>query len=115
MNTPSPERTDRKAALQAAAFTKPPLSVYDYAVLGFSNRFVWKCPTKHILAFYNAHISAPHLDIGVGTGYFLDKCTFPTPDPDVTLVDLSPHSLDLAAKRIARYHPKTCIANVLEP
>ena len=114
MNTPSSQKTDRTAA-QVAAFTKPPLSVYDYTVLGFSNRFVWKCPTKHILEFYNTHVSANHLDIGVGTGYFLDKCTFPSHDPEITLVDLSPDSLEIAAKRIARYHPKVYIADVLEP
>lgn len=114
MNTPSSKKTDRNAAVQAAAFTKPPLSVYDYTVLGFSNRFVWKCPTKHILEFYNTHVSVSHLDIGVGTGYFLDKCTFPTRNPDITLVDLSSDSLEIAAKRIARYHPKTYIADILE-
>ena len=113
MNAPPPRNTDRDA-VQAAAFTKPPLYVYDYTVLGFSNRFVWKCPTKHILEFYNQHISANHLDVGVGSGYFLDKCTFPVPEPEITLLDLSQDSLEITARRIARYRPKTCIANVLE-
>jgi SAM-dependent methyltransferase len=114
MNTPSPLKTDRDG-LQAAAFTKPPLLVYDYTVLGFSNKFVWKCPTKQILAFYNTHISTNHLDIGVGTGYFLDKCTFPSDHPEITLVDVSQDALEITANRIARYHPKICVADVLGP
>lgn len=70
---------------------------------------------RNIFWSFTTHVSANHLDIGVGTGYFLDKCTFPTPAPEITLVDLSPDSLEIAANRIARYHPKIYIADVLEP
>ena len=64
---------------------------------------------------YDEHVSARHLDIGVGTGYFLDKCHYPVESPDITLMDLNPNSLDAAAARIRRYRPKTHEANALEP
>jgi len=64
---------------------------------------------------YDQHVSARHLDIGVGSGYFLDKCRYPVQSPDITLMDLNLNSLDAAADRISRYRPKTHQANALEP
>lgn len=99
----------------AAVYTPLILSIYDLLVIRFENHFVWRCPSDKILAFYNRHISARHLDVGVGTGYFLDKAQIPSPSPVVALLDLSPHSLKAAACRLRRYQPMTYQANVLEP
>lgn len=106
---------DDAVAAGAAIYSRPLLSIYDLYVLGFSNTFVWQCPSRLILDFYNEHISVKHLDVGVGTGYFLDKCTFPTPHPTIALVDINVNSLQTTAKRLRRYHPTTYRANVLEP
>jgi hypothetical protein len=54
----------------AAVYTPLALALYDLAVLGFSNSFVWQRASRVLLDFYNQHISDKHLDIGVGTGYF---------------------------------------------
>ena len=62
-----------------AVYTRRTLLAYDFVVLGLSNRFVWKCPTWQLEAHYNWHVSANHLDVGVGTGYFPDRCRFPLP------------------------------------
>ncbi len=113
--TPHQTPTPDDAAAGAAIYSRLLLSVYDLYVLGFSNRFVWRCPSRLILDFYNQHVSARHLDVGVGTGYFLDKCTFPIPDPIIALVDLNPNSLQFAARRLQRYRPSIYVANVLEP
>lgn len=91
------------------------LAFYDWFVLGFSNAMVWRCPTPRLLRLYDEHVSAHHLDVGVGTGYFLDKCHFPVAAPGIALLDMNPHSLRVAARRIRRYRPKTLQANVLEP
>jgi len=101
--------------LGAAVYSQSLLHIYDFYVLGLSNIFFWKCPTKLILEFYNRHVSDKHLDIGVGTGYFLDNCKFPHPHPLITLVDLNPNSLEFTARRINRYKPKLFIANVFQP
>ena len=91
------------------------LSIYDVAVLGISNRLIWKCPTQRLLAHYDRHVTANHLDVGVGSGYFLDHCRFPSPAPRVALVDLNANALAFASRRIARLGPETYRRNVLEP
>lgn len=99
----------------AAVYSQSVLSIYDLYVLGFSNSFVWKCPSHQILAFYNEHISSNHLDVGVGTGYFLDKCQFPTSDPAISLLDLNENSLQKTAVRLQRYQPTIHVGNVFDP
>ncbi len=98
-----------------AIYTKQTLNAYDFVVLGVSNRFIWKCPTRRLVDHYNTHITANHLDVGVGTGYFLDRCKFPSSSPRVALVDLNPNALEFTAQRISRYNPKTYRRNVVEP
>jgi ubiquinone/menaquinone biosynthesis C-methylase UbiE len=98
-----------------AIYSKRMLAVYDLVVLGVSARFVWKCPTREIEAHYNRHITSNHLDVGVGTGYFLDRSRFPSATPRVALMDLNPNTLEFASRRIARYNPETYRRNVLEP
>jgi hypothetical protein len=98
-----------------AIYTKRLLAVYDVAVLGISSRLIWKCPARVVEAHYNANVTANHLDVGVGTGYFLDRCRFPSPTPHVALMDLNPNALEVASRRIARYKPETYRGNILEP
>ena len=109
-----PEPTAPVTGQRPATF-RTLIPIYDLSVLWFSNSFIWHCPTPRMLAFYNEHITANHLDIGAGSGYYLDKCHFPTAHPRITLVDVNPNNLQRAAKRIARYQPQTCLGNVLQP
>jgi Methyltransferase domain len=96
-------------------YTPARLALYDLFILGFSCRFVWRCPKRHFLALYDRYTSARHLDVGVGTGYFLDRCRFPADRPQLTLLDLSEACLTKASQRLARYSPQVVKANVLEP
>ena len=89
--------------------------MYDLAILGYFTRVAWKCPKRRVLQHYDVHVSANHLDVGVGTGYFLDHCRYPESAPRVALMDLNTNCLDVAAERIARLHPEVYRANVLEP
>ncbi len=98
-----------------AVYTRWTLAAYDFVALGVSNRLVWNCPTQRLLGHYNRHVTGNHLDVGVGTGYFLDRCRFPTPRPRVALMDLNAESLAFASARIARYEPECYRQNVLEP
>jgi SAM-dependent methyltransferase len=102
-----------KAAI--SLYTKPLLFFYDSLLLGCNCRCLWKCHSRHLLELYDTHISANHLDIGVGSGYFMDKCRFPSPQPRLGLMDLNPNSLRAASKRLARYNPEAYQRNVLEP
>ncbi len=96
-------------------YTKSFLSVYDLFVLGFFCRFIWQCPSHHVLDLYNRYVSTNHLDIGVGTGYFLDHCKFPSSTPRLGLMDLNPNTLEVAGKRLSRYSPEIYRRNILEP
>lgn len=98
-----------------AVYSRRTLAAYDLLVLGISNRLIWKCPTERLEALYDRHLTANHLDVGVGTGYYLDRCRFPSPTPRVALMDLNPNTLEIASRRIARYSPETYRRNVLEP
>lgn len=107
--------TSKEVAASVSIYTKFVLFFYDPLVMLFENRLVWKCPTGTILDFYNSHVSGKHLDVGVGTGYFLDRCRFPVENPVIHLADLSPHSLAKTAARIRRYRPVTHRWNILDP
>ena len=107
-------RADEVAAGQAV-YSPLTLAAYDWFVLGFSNRVFWRCPTANLRALYDRNVSARHVDIGVGTGYFLDKASWPAAKPEITLVDLNPNSLAAAARRIGRFAPRTVRANALAP
>lgn len=98
-----------------AVYTPKMLAIYDVLVLGLSNRWIWKCQTPRLLAHYDRHVSGNHLDVGVGTGYFLDRCRFPTEAPRIALMDMNRDALQYAARRIARHQPETYVRNVLEP
>lgn len=91
------------------------LAFYDLFVLQFSSRAAWRYSSSRILELYNRHVSSHHLEVGVGTGYFLDKATFPVAHPHITLIDLNPNTLNTTTRRIARYAPHCIVANALEP
>ncbi|MCG8613818.1 MAG: class I SAM-dependent methyltransferase [Pseudomonadales bacterium] len=105
---------EAKVDKAAAVYSPLALKVYDGLVLKFSNRFLWQCPSDQILALYNRYISSHHLEVGVGTGYFLDRCVFPDASPAITLLDLSEHCLAKTAHRIKRYQPVSVKHNVFE-
>ncbi|MGQ4006502.1 class I SAM-dependent methyltransferase [Francisellaceae bacterium CB300] len=73
-------------------YSKTMLKFYNFYVLFFNNNYVWKCKTSNLLQNYEEHLSANHLDIGVGTGYYLDKVRDKI--SKLTLVDLNDNCLD---------------------
>jgi hypothetical protein len=103
------------AAAGAAVYSRLLLAIYDLEVLGLELPVVFKCPARHIRELYERHASERHLDVGVGTGYFLDRCRFPVERPEVHLMDLNPNCLRFTARRIARYAPVVHRWNVLDP
>ena len=96
-----------------AIYNPRTLQLYDLVVLRLSNPLIWRCPTAQILALYDRHAGPSHLDVGVGTGWYLERCRFPSPRPRVGLMDLNADSLDFTARRLARYRPETYRVDVL--
>lgn len=98
-----------------AIYSRTTLALYDLVVLALSNPLIWRCPTARILALYDSHASGDHLDVGVGTGWYLDHCRFPGAAPRIGLLDLNANSLAVTSRRIARYRPEQYLADVLRP
>lgn len=92
--------------------------LYDRFVLGVYFPYAWRCPTRtELIPFFKNNVSpeallssTPHatqrrlLDIGVGTGYFLEKAPL-NKVSDLVLVDLNPNCLDAASARARKAHP----------
>lgn len=110
------ELGERPETLDGAAIYSPlVLKLYDLWVLGLSNSYAWTCPTgKVLLPFFQKHLSANHLDVGVGTGYYPAKANL-HPDQKITLLDLNANSLRATADRIAAAKPALVQEDVLNP
>lgn len=107
------QMTDAVEAGQAV-YTPMTLRLYDLVVHGLSNRFLWRVPTARLQALFEAHVGARHVDIGVGTGLFLNRLRSDA-RRELTLVDLNAASLAAAARRVERLAPRVVQANALAP
>lgn len=98
----------------AKIYTPLTLKLYDWWVLGVSNRLAWGCPTKeHLLPHFLEHLGNNHLDIGVGTGFYLTH----VPESSlISLMDLNEASLNAASTRAGESKIKHKISHdVFEP
>lgn len=111
----STRTVSEEVAAGAAVYSDLLLSIYDLEVLKFELPYIFRCPLQKVMDFFNGNVSSTHLDVGVGTGYFLDKCNFPIGNPTIHLMDLNPNTLRKTSKRIKRYLPTEHQCNVLEP
>ncbi|MEK6721871.1 MAG: class I SAM-dependent methyltransferase [Chloroflexota bacterium] len=95
-------------------YTRLLLNVYDPMVLGPIARFVWRCPTTGLVEQYRRHIRDRHLDVGPGTGYFLEQSGLPD-GSRVTILDPNRNVLDHASRRLRRLDVTAVEADVLKP
>ncbi len=98
---------------EEAVYSRAMLRAYDTLVYKFNAPFVWRCPVARFSELYAENVSANHLEVGVGTGYLLDRCRFPVPDPRITLMDLNMNPLRFTSRRLERYSPQVHQASVL--
>lgn len=110
-------RLDNEAHRGSRIYGKAVLWGYDAVVLGFSNHVAWRCPTRSMLETYQELVSHRHLDVGVGTGWYLSRTELPA-GTEVTLLDLHPQALENAGARIEEasqdIHVERVVANALE-
>ncbi|KAK2596152.1 hypothetical protein QQS21_006429 [Conoideocrella luteorostrata] len=91
------------------------LLIYDYWVLGIVSTWAWGCPTAaYPLPQFRANIGKNHLDIGIGTGYYLRKGKIPS-TTKITLMDIEKTALDFALKRCGRPDARGMVADILKP
>ena len=97
-----------------ADYSLPLLKVYDAWVLGFAARFIWRCPTSRLVGGYRQHIRDRHLDVGPGTGYFLERSGLPE-GSRVAILDPNPNVLAHASRRLRHLDVTAVEADVLKP
>ncbi len=90
------------------------LRIYDPLVLGVFTRFIWRCATSRMVEPYRRFARPGHLDVGPGTGYFLERAGLPDDSP-VTLLDPNPNVLAYASRRLPRLKSSTVEADVCKP
>jgi len=71
--------TEEQSAAEAGAAAYSPvlLKLYDAAVVYASNSLLWRCSRHVLLANYQEHLGKRHLDIGPGTGWYIDHADPP--------------------------------------
>ena len=97
-----------------AGYNPVMLAIYDVWVLSFMSRAVLHVPIPPFVENYRAHIGRRHLDVGPGTGYFIEHAA-PPEGTRITLLDPNPHVLRRAGKRLAALHPTVVEADVMKP
>lgn len=102
----------RDSATSQSGFNSRTLRYYD-RLLEFTCNRIWHCSIDRTVELYQRHISSNHLEVGVGTGYFLDRVRFPDSAPRLALLDVNPHCLRYTEATLARYAPSVHRASAL--
>jgi len=97
-----------------AVYTNLSLPLYDLVVTRFSNLFAWRCSRKMLVNFFRENISTNHLDVGVGTGYFLRQLHLNPGNQRLGLLDLNEYCLAYAKKRLHQFCPEIYKHDVFE-
>jgi SAM-dependent methyltransferase len=97
-----------------ADYGRPLLAVYDRVVVGPVARYVWRSSVDQLIAAYRRDIRDGHLDVGPGTGYFIERSGL-ADGARVTLLDPNTTVLEHAAARLRRLEVTTVEADVLRP
>lgn len=107
---------DKPSGLPAssAGYTRVVLMIYDLWVTHFSNRYVWRCSVDIHRDHYRKWIGKRHLEVGVGTGYYLSGATLREVQ-HVALLDPNPLCLAAAKRRIGSVSCTTYRTDALLP
>jgi ubiquinone/menaquinone biosynthesis C-methylase UbiE len=89
------------------------LRLYDPLVLGPIIRFVWRYPRHEGVRLYREHIRPNHLDVGPGTGYFLEHAGLPA-GSKVTILDPNANVLRHVTRRLRDLDVTAVEADVLK-
>ena len=88
---------------------------YEIWVLLIVNTFAWGCSTaRYLLPLFRDNVGRKHLELGVGTGYYLVNGNIPA-STRLTLVDKDPRALNTAVERMKRQDVTTFVADILDP
>jgi hypothetical protein len=105
---------DEEVRRGAGVYSKPVLRIYDFLVVRLCNSLAWRCPSPLMLVQYNRLTGRRHLDVGPGTGWYLEKARLPE-GAHVWLMDLNSNSLESASSGLEGIPHNRLVSNVLDP
>lgn len=115
MTTPIQAIDDVKVIRSQRYFNKLTLALYDLVLYGFISKYAWGVSIQRLDAHYRKYVTSNHLEVGVGTGYLLNRIEFPKSMPRLVLMDLSVACLEKTKHTVSRYAPEIYVQNLLEP
>jgi SAM-dependent methyltransferase len=95
-------------------YTRVLLHLYDPLVIRRIGKRVWNVPQAPLLEPYQRYPRDPHLDVGPGTGWFLDHSGL-APGSRVTVLDPNRSVLRHVSRRLTRFELTAVEADVLKP
>lgn len=113
--SPSARSTTPTTRLGQLFFTIMSHLLYDLGLYRFVTPFIWRCSTQRLLDNYVENISRDHLEIGVGSGYFLKRTLCADFLERLVLLDLNRRCLKKSAARLREYAPLERHHNILLP
>jgi 2-polyprenyl-3-methyl-5-hydroxy-6-metoxy-1,4-benzoquinol methylase len=111
----NPASAPTKLRRSQAYFNEFSLFFYDAVLYGVISKFAWGVSIARLDEHYRRYLSDNHLEVGVGTGFLLNRAPFVSPRPRVGLMDLSQACLDKTRRLVAAYGPICYRQNLLEP
>lgn len=115
MNTSSHDATNWRIKRSQRFFNTLSLLFYDLLLYGVISKYAWGSSIARLDAHYKKYVRHNHLEVGVGTGFLLNRVEFDSAHPRLALMDLSRECLEKTKHKVARYAPDTYIQNLLEP
>jgi SAM-dependent methyltransferase len=115
VNTANHDITIRGIKRSQRFFNKASLFFYDFLLYGVISKYAWGSSIERLDSHYKKYVRHNHLEVGVGTGFLLNRVEFDSANPRLALMDLSRECLEKAKRKVARYAPEIYIQNLMEP
>jgi hypothetical protein len=115
VNTANQDLTTRRVKRSQQFFNKGSLVFYDILLYGVISKYAWGSSIQRLDSHYEKYVRHNHLEVGVGTGFLLNRVGFDSAHPRLALMDLSRECLEKTKRKVARYAPETYIQNLWEP
>jgi hypothetical protein len=115
VNTANHDLTTRRVKRSQQFFSKGSLFFYDFLLYGVISKYARGGPIRRLDSHYRKYVGHNHLEVGVGTGFLLNRVGFDSANPRLALMDLNRDCLEKTKRRVARRAPETYIQNLWEP
>jgi len=107
-----PEKLNSWARVGQMFFSTMSHRLYDTGLYKFVTGSIWRCPTALLLDNYADNISNNHLEVGVGSGYFLRRTLCADYLDRLMLSDLNRRCLAKSSSKLAAFAPITLRHNI---